>query len=299
MKRVLPIIVALILAGIAAFGIKQWAERVSQRGQTWDVVVTTRDLQVGDTLRRTDLATAVVTAPITAARPEFWNFVFNDYVQGANLGTLEGRVVNQEIKAGFPILRSMLREIRRDTNIRDWKNDIGKDRRGISFPVDNIAAVSGLIQVGDHVDILVTLSVPDKDDKGERVVSMPVQMGQQTQQVRIPLRDSDRGKPMTFYLLQNVELLAVGQNTQPPEVIADQTEDVFEALTRQEARAGSVTVAVTPQEAMLFAFANSVGESSYMLALRRPGDTNIIDREVIRPADFDLLLEAVGIKVQK
>ena len=296
MKRVLPILVALILAGVAAFGIQQWAQRMGMRGDKFSVVVATRDLREGDTLRQTDLQAASIYAPQTGANPGFWTFVFEDYVRPENMGTLTGRAVNREIKAGFPVLRSMLRDIRKERNIRDWKTDIGKDRRGISIPVENIAAVSGLIQVGDHVDILVTVNVPQKNDKGERVMTMPVQMGQSTQQVKIPMRNSTQTKPMTFYLLQNVELLAVGHNTQPPELVADQEEDVFKALTKQEQAGGSVTVAVTPQQAMLFAFVNTAGESEYMLALRRPGDTNVLDQEIIRPADFDVLLEAVGVK---
>lgn len=296
MKRVLPILVALLLAAIASFGILKWARTMGRQGQTWTVVVAERALNAGDSLRKTDLGTMQVYAPVTQAAPQFWNFVFEDYVLPQNMGTLEGRVLNREVQPGFPIMRSMLKEIRKDRNIRDWKVDIEKGTRAISLPIDNVAAVSGLVQVGDYVDILVTLAVPKKGDGKERVVTMPVQMGQQSQQMRIPLRDSEDTTPMTFYLMQNVKLLAVGRNTQPPEVAMDQEEDVFEALTKQENMASAVTVAVSPEQAMLFAFATSMGQSKFMLALRRPGDTNIVDRENIRPADYQMMLQAVGAK---
>jgi Flp pilus assembly protein CpaB len=112
------------------------------------------------------------------------------------------------------------------------KTPVGK--RAVTVMIDSLAAVGGLLNAGDFVDVIAQLNVPAQEmDK----------------------------KTVTAMIFQGLQVLAVNTNE----------EDPGDYDTQQSASTLKITVAVDPQEAGLLTFANKNG--TLELALRSPDDS--------------------------
>lgn len=138
---------------------------------------------------------------------------------------------------------------------------IGK--RAITISLDPVSAVGGMLLPGNYVDISVMLDIP---------VAMP---------------DGKQGKqPAIIPLLQNVLVLAVGQQTSVPQ---QQPQDSrYSKKEEKKESSPSITLALAPQEANILAFAQEHGK--IRLSLRSPSDARI---EKVSPASWDTLLQYV------
>jgi Flp pilus assembly protein CpaB len=112
------------------------------------------------------------------------------------------------------------------------RTPVGK--RAVTVKIDSLAAVGGLINAGDTVDVIAQLTVPGQDADN---------------------------KTLTAMIFQNLQVLAVNTNEDDPGAYDEQ----------QAAPSLKITFAVDPQEAGLLAFANKNG--TLELALRSPDDT--------------------------
>ena len=125
--------------------------------------------------------------------------------------------------------------------------------RAISISVDAVSSVSAMIKPNDHVDVLGTFSFPSPTAGVVEAVTLTV--------------------------LQDVTVLATGQTT------ADKTSKAGRA-DKAPRGYSTVTFEVTPQEAELLVFAQSV-KGKLTLALRHPADVTFITN---MPAiNFELL----------
>jgi pilus assembly protein CpaB len=113
------------------------------------------------------------------------------------------------------------------------KTPVGK--RAVTVKIDSLAAVGGLLNAGDFVDVIAQLNVP--------------------------AQDSDK-KTVTAMIFQGLQVLAVNTNEDDPGAYDDQ----------QAAASLKITFAVDPQEAGLLAFADKNG--TLELALRSPDDSD-------------------------
>ena len=114
------------------------------------------------------------------------------------------------------------------------KTPVGK--RAVTVMIDSLAAVGGLLNAGDNVDIIAHLIVP--------------------------LPDGDKKNTMTAMIFQNLQVLAVNTNLDDPGAYDDQ----------QAVATLKVTFAVDPQEAGLLSFDDRNGKLE--LALRSPNETD-------------------------
>jgi pilus assembly protein CpaB len=112
------------------------------------------------------------------------------------------------------------------------KTPVGK--RAVTVKIDSLAAVGGLINAGDFVDVIAELNVP--------------------------FQDPDR-KTVTAMIFQGLQVLAINTNEDDPGAYDEQ----------QAAFSLKITFAVDPQEAGLLAFADKNGRLE--LALRSPDDS--------------------------
>jgi Flp pilus assembly protein CpaB len=112
------------------------------------------------------------------------------------------------------------------------KTPVGK--RAVTVMIDSLAAVGGLINAGDFVDVIAQLNVPSQD--------------------------SDR-KTVTAMIFQGLQVLAVNTNEDDPGAYDEQQASTFL----------KITFAVDPQEAGLLTFANKNG--TLELALRSPDES--------------------------
>lgn len=112
------------------------------------------------------------------------------------------------------------------------KTPVGK--RAVTVMIDSLAAVGGLLNAGDFVDIIAQLNVPSADTDKKTVTAM---------------------------IFQGVQVLAVNTNLDDPGAYDDQ----------QASASLRITVAVDPQEAGLLSFADKNGKLE--LALRSPDES--------------------------
>lgn len=132
--------------------------------------------------------------------------------------------------------------------------------RGVSVPVSEVSGAGGLIVPGDRVDVLVSTSY-------DRLFT-PAELEQ---------NEIERS-PIVLTVLQDVLVLAVGQEFTPP---ADQGRDPATLRTEDaeaQPRAASVTLAVSPQEAQALFMAAHEGKLG--LALRSFGDKS---KQILEP----------------
>lgn len=135
-------------------------------------------------------------------------------------------------------------------------------KRAITMSIDSLAAVGGLVNPGDFVDIIAHLDIPNDDLR--------------------PKAKSKKNEKLISVLFQNIQVLAVGTNYDPTGAIPP-----YE--TQKNLRSLNVTFAVSPEEAGLLTFAQAHG--SLQLTLRSPAETQ--DRVLQQVASWDVLSDFV------
>lgn len=168
-----------------------------------------------------------------------------------------GRVALAPISKGEQLLLNKLAISGQETSL---SSKIPPGKRAITIPVDNISSVGGMIKPGDHVDVLGNVPIPAVSREGKPVTQLT-----------------------TMPLFQNVLVLATGQEfTTAP------------AATGESASRGArtsfpvITLALSPQEANLIAFAQEQGKIRFVL--RSPGDSQV---QPAAPATWDALYRAI------
>lgn len=147
---------------------------------------------------------------------------------------LVGRIVMYPLAAGEPILERQLANVGAGTGLTV---KIPDGMRAISLRSDEIVGVAGFLLPGTHIDVLVTLKPPDSD-------------------------------PITTTVLQDCEVLASGQKTEPdPE--------------GKPVTATVVTLLVKPEDAEKLDLASTQGIIHFVLR-------NGVDRQEFKgpPAEF-------------
>lgn len=234
-KKIILIVVALVVAIGAAFGVNQM-----MRGSTAPnanaaaapavdgpkVMVATRALPVGTIL--TADALRFQAWPEGLVKPEEY------YVEGsADIANMVGSVVRNPITAGAPVTKGAL------VNPGDrgfLAAALGPGMRAVTVPLSADQGVGGFVFPGDRVDLLLTLSLENEDDSKIKLYT-------------------------TETVVRNLRVLAVDQRTTPTDENGVATPTVF----------ATVTVEATPQIAERIAVARTTGTVS--LALRSIADT--------------------------
>ena len=107
------------------------------------LLVASKDLRKGSVLRR-----EVVTSRKVPAR-----FAHSDAIVAKNFEHYAGGVIEVNVKAGKPILKSFL-----DTGFPvDFSDTIAVGRRAMTVQVDEINSVAGFIRPGNHIDLYVNI----------------------------------------------------------------------------------------------------------------------------------------------
>ncbi len=251
---------AVIVGGLAALLMGLFAKQQSDKvgdalGEQREVVKAARDIPPNTPLTP-DL---VVTAPVPL------KFLPPNPIFKADLDIYIGTPVAVNIQAGSMVLTSdfAVAEVSRDLSSK-----IPGGERALSIPVDAISGLSGLLVPGDRVDILGTFPVSDKeqsvvDAKGEEAMGF-----------------------VTMTLLQNVTLLAVGQ--QVSEVAKSGGES-------SQNMYNTVTLSVTVEEAELLTITQTRGKMQLLLRNREDIDVIPVTKRTLR----EVLLELEVMRVQR
>jgi pilus assembly protein CpaB len=189
------------------------------------VVVAVRDMAVGDIIDETSVATRDV--------PE--EFVSNSAVRPDQFNSISEQALLVPVKRGEPILVSFTASQGGSV----FSGTLKKGSRALTFEVDEVNSVSGMLRPGDRIDLILTTKAGAKNAAGNEV-------------------------EYTLPMLSNVEVLATGQ-------VSKQLKTGDKA---GETRSFStITLELTPQDANRIIVAKgSSGGSRLTAVLRNPQD---------------------------
>ncbi len=187
-------------------------------------------------------------------------------------------------------------------------------KRAIAINSDEVRGLGGLVQPGDHVDVLAYYKVSVKVVNGEVVgVSAPEDEdsededsdednGSQDDQGSGTAEDAEWEESFSTFIVQNAEVLAVSQALTPDQLgvqdaavptpvptpgsedgtDGEETEDPNDPQARPSQK--SVTLAVTPEEAQRILHATQASadkdktrDAGLRLIVRAPGDTSTVE----------------------
>lgn len=172
-KTWLVLIVAVVIGTIAAFAASSFLSgrladiEARSQGKTVNIVVAKRDLLSGESLSSENVAVRAIPA----------DFAQSGAVAPEQFGSIEGEAIGFDLKAGEMLMWSQLE----GKKVPTFSTRIESGRRAITVAVDEINSISGLLEPGDLIDLLVTVD--------------------------------QQGKKITVPLLQGVRVMATGQRS--------------------------------------------------------------------------------------
>lgn len=144
-----------LLAALAArsyLSAQMEAIEASSRGRKISIVVAKHELKKGERLSADNLA----------VRPIPVDYAHSGAVTPEEFDRLDGQTLAFPVKGGEMILWGLLESKRSPT----FSARIEEGRRAITVPVDEINSISGMLEPGDMVDLIVTL-----DQKGKKITA--------------------------------------------------------------------------------------------------------------------------------
>lgn len=233
MARKKLLIAALIVGAFAGFLLYLYGQRIEKEkaaltANPQEVAVAAVHLPAGTLLTLDHVTTKTVPAQFLPANPLY----------KSEIDFYLGQPVSDDIQQDDMLLTTDFAVL---DVARTLSGRIPEKERAMTIPVDAISGVAGLLRPGDRIDILGTFPIDEEDEL-------------------IPDASGGSTGYVTMSLLQNVTLLAVGQE------ISDADGGAYGG------RGGysNVTLSVTPDEAELMVIAQTRGE--LMLLLRHRND---------------------------
>jgi pilus assembly protein CpaB len=227
--RVIAIVLAVILAGIAAFALFSYIRGVETRTQ--------EEYEPVDAFVATELISAGTSAEAAVAAGLIEPRAIPQASLPANaigsLAQIEGTVATVDILPGEVIVAERFGAT---TAGPRGLRPIPQDTEAVSIEVGVVQGVAGFISPGDQVSVIAQLVIPEEQEVGEEEAA-PAE-----------------GGPVVQYLLQDVEVLAVGRR-----VIAEGEDQV------QPTEQVLMTLALDPEDAERLVFAYNNGSLHFTL----------------------------------
>jgi Flp pilus assembly protein CpaB len=258
-RRAIVLLVALILAGLAAWAVWNYLDGVTTEAQKDQVLV--------DVFRASDLIAEGADGSILLSSP---GLIVEGKEQTIDLpadaitsqeqlnSVLAGRVAAGPISGNAVLTVSQWTEITVD--IVPLADIIPSGKQAISIGMDEIRGVNGYVEAGDRINLIVTLDIAADVIPADFPTIAPepgtgeAQPGE-TQTVTVTY---------TRYVLQGIPVLAVGRDIRPDEdappvvTVAPPADTTGDGTTPPEEVMGNSTtfvLEVTPEQAETLAFA--------------------------------------------
>ncbi|WP_308387761.1 Flp pilus assembly protein CpaB [Acidithiobacillus sp. AMEEHan] len=257
--------------------------RSAQRGETIRAVVPIHDIVPGTIL---DLS-------MVAARSIPANTAPTDVITPEDFEKFAGHRVNVPLQQGRPILASYL------STRRTLADIIDPDKLAMTFTVDNTSTLDGMLQPGDHVDVLWFSTAGQKGSAGEAGSGVTGEDG--AQELQKALGAGASGGPVMFqvgtspeklpkesvrYLERDLKILATGTRTVSADSAANLGNDP--AMQGAANQFNSVTVELTPLQIQKLALAKRLGELQLVLRSH--------DSQVVAPAKVFTVRDILGVR---
>lgn len=152
--------VAIVIGVLAALAARNYLQgrmadlEARARGKSMSVVVAKRDLPKGARLSSENVAVRAIPA----------DYAHSNAVLPEQYDRIEGGVLAFPVKSGEAVLWSLLE----GRKVPTFSARVEAGRRAITVPVDEINSISGLLEPGDLIDLLVTV------DRERRKVTVPL-----------------------------------------------------------------------------------------------------------------------------
>jgi len=225
-RPTLPLILSIALGAAAVLMVRNYItgeKQAMKKGlEPVRIVVARRNIPANEPLE----------VEWVAARPVPKKFVHANAIYPEEVDLIISRELVYPIRAGDPILWM---DFKGGERYRGFSTMIKEGERAMTVRVDETSSIAGLIQPGDHIDILGTF---------KRILES---------------RDLKNEPETTITLLQNVVVLAIGQIT-----------SARSGMSTDRSESGMLTILVTPEEAALLIHAQRVGKLYNVL--RNPED---------------------------
>lgn len=191
-KNLIVLLTALAVGGLAAYAgqryLRDRLQEIETRGQakaTVKLVVAKEDLPKGSRLSSVNLAVRAV--------PQEW--AHSGSVTPEQFARVDGATLAWPATAGEPLLWAQM-DAQRPPN---FSTQLAPGRRAVTVPVDEISSVSGMLEPGDLIDIVVSAR--------------------------------RNGSQYTFNLLQGIRVLATGQQTLVHQTPEGEKEETYSTIT--------------------------------------------------------------------
>lgn len=217
--------------------------------KTRQVIVAKVEVPAGGTLSAENLAVRTI--------PE--RYLASTALEPAALDMVDGQKIMVALKPGDPIDRGALERGDRAA----LSTTVAKGERAITFPVDEISSMSGMLVPGDIIDLVYTGS------------------GVTANSYKLPLDTDGRPKPLIHVrmILQAVPVMATGKITQK-RVVRTEGGGQHEV----DVNFSTVTLNVSPPQAEQVLMAQKMG--SLTAVLRNPDDKAVLAKTVLDESAF-------------
>jgi pilus assembly protein CpaB len=222
--------VALIVGGAAAFGVNRYIKRqvdeLEARGKstrTVRVVVPKADMPRG----------TPVTSAAVAVREVPAEWAHSNAITPEQFDRVENQRLAYPAAGGEMLLWSLLEGQRAPT----FSSRLGAGRRAITVPVDDVNSISGMLEPGDRIDLVVSV----KRDR----------------------------RTVLFPLLQNVSILATGTRAAPEAEAADGKPRTFTTITLEASPEDAQRVLAAREIGKVAALLRAPGDSARTASTRR------------------------------
>jgi Flp pilus assembly protein CpaB len=263
--RVVLIIVAVIIAGVAVFAVMMYISNIrktaDQEVEKIEVLVAAENIQ------KETFVDILIGSEKIALEPIPRKYLAEGVL--TSLDNYKGYVTVAPISKGEQI-----------TSTRFAKPEqiglafnIPKDMVAISIPVDEVIGVSNLINIGDMVNVIATFKPQEQEEEEEEAAGTPASVETtaetETTTVSIPPEESEEfpgevKEPITKTLLWNVEVLYVG--TRVTVMVTEEERGAVANVTFTESKreettmeVETVTLAVSPEDSEKLVFTEEMG----------------------------------------
>jgi len=237
------------------------------------VLVAAKDLAKGSIMRQENLSQRRIPS----------GFAATDAIPAAEFQKYLGRVLETQVGAGKPILRSYL-----DTRFPvDFSDIVPVGRRAMTVQVDEINSIAGFVRPGNKIDLFVTIPSAFSGFSAGFITADLVDAipGELRNAIPKALLDAARSagsanaevqqlltnaipKDLILPVLQNVRVLATGR-----EPYREELDKLAYPQPRQDRNFNSVTLDLSPREAALVTAAQDKGDLLAILRNRKDEST--------------------------
>jgi Flp pilus assembly protein CpaB len=280
-RRILVLVVAVALAGVAAFSTYNYVSTADERA--------TQDAELVPIFRVQQL----IPRGLTFGEARAGGYIGEgripavDYPVGSALledqfAALDDKVALIDIPAGQLLVGGLF--VDREATQVSFSDRL-EEREGmvaVSLSVDQVSGVAGFIVPGDRVNMLVSTADTEVEGEDETSAEAPVDT---LSDGETPTANGAR------YLLQYVEVLAVGQEVQ---LAVGETDDTADGAAVDTGNSGLITVALTSEDAARMVLAKTTSSWAIYMTLLPPDYVPTTITPITEDNLFDAVLPVPG-----